>query len=120
MINPNRSHGPLTGTVQSIDPSFMAKFVIECDGNTYHGYDLPKGIKVGDKVTFHVQFSYTVVKDSVRRKRKPKAKIQIISQHTDSFGTLYVKFIGHDGQLKEVYFDEGDHWMMQNLTKERA
>lgn len=125
MINPWQTHGPMTGTVTRNDADHIAQCEIKSGGTTYSGYDMPKGIKVGEKVTFHVQFSimsdrYTIVKGSVRRKRKPKPSIQVVDKYTDSFGTLHVKFIGHDGQLKQVYFDEGDHWMFGNLNKESA
>lgn len=46
---------------------------------------------------------------TTKEKKAKKPKIQIIDQSTDSFGTLHVRFIGHDGKLKTVSFDEGDH-----------
>jgi hypothetical protein len=111
MINPNKEY-LLTGKVTLNEQDGIINLgAIEAGGHTYKGYDISAKLQIGDLVTFRVQYSitaqeYTIVKGSVRRKRKPK--IIVIDRRIDSFGTLYVKFLGHDGQIKEVSFDEGD------------
>ena len=120
MIDPNREH-VLTGkVVKNEQGTIVNACVIESGGHTYHGYDMSARLQPGDLVTFRVQFSitqdrYMIVRGSVRRKRKPK--IVVIDRRTDSFGTLYVKFVGHDGQIKEVSFDEGDHESFNRYLK---
>jgi hypothetical protein len=120
MINPYKLYGPFQGVIESIESQGVKGFVIKSKGTLFTGYDLPKRFVVGDKVTFRAMFNialdrFVVDPDSVRRKRQPKPKIVILNKYTDSFGTLHVEFIGHDGERKYVYFDEGEHAQFERM-----
>lgn len=121
MINPNKEH-LLTGRVILNEVNGVRLGRIESGGHVYEGYNFSKALQAGELVTFRVNFNitadqYSVVRGSVRRKRKPK--IVVIDKRHDSFGTLHVKFLGHDGQIKQVSFDEGD-WAQWDAMAKRG